>query len=401
MTVAVIIPAYNAERTLKRTLESVFAQTVTPNEIIVIDDGSFDGTASLARSLGVTVIEQENAGPSAARNNGVRAATSEIIFLLDADDTWAPNKIEEHLKVWKSGHPGLVYDWAQRIRHNGTWGGVGGKRSTNRVQWTELLSTDNWTCGSSYSYRRSDWLEIGGFKENIRFAEDVEFMIRYSHRFGDAHCILESLTTYWLGVNSASNVPIDPSEHYEKFREALPFLTQKQGRTLFSAFAIHQMMQAKGLKFLRVPMEALPVLVTKPKFYRSVALKSLRVILGHRFTYLLMLLLIKSPLIWKGATILAHVKVVPALLALVIVGHRTVNRHQLFIYSEGKSRVRVCPRSSSPMSLLFKELDMAGRYVVIPAGHMVPPESPICGVLSLRPFSDLRDEDRETERALA
>jgi hypothetical protein len=53
------------------------------------------------------------------------------------------------------------------------------------------------------------------------------------------------------------------------------------------------------------------------------------------------------------------------------------------------------------MSLLFKELDMAGRYVVIPAGHMVPPEYPICGVLSLRPFSDLRDEDREAERELA
>lgn len=391
MTVAVIIPAYNATKTLKRTMESLKLQSVAPDEIIVIDDGSFDGTADLARSLGATVIEQENSGPSAARNNGVKAAKSDIIFLLDADDTWAPDKIEKHLAIWKSGHKGPVYDWAQRIRHNGTRGGVGGRRSTTRVTWQELLAPENWTCGSSCSYLREDWLAIGGFQESIRFAEDIEFLVRYSHAYGDAHCILESLTTYWLGITSASNVTIDPKKHLQEFRKSLPFMKRTQEKVLYSAFALHQMMQERGLKFLRVPAEALPFLLTKSKFYRSVILKAMRVLLGNRFTYMVILFCLTSTIFSKGAVILAQCKMFSLLLTFVLIGHRCVNRHQLFILTEGQSRVRFCSRSIYPSGQLLRELDNCSRYVVIPAGQFPMKTAEVCKVLALRPFAKLSE----------
>ncbi len=98
--VSVVIPAYNAAAFLAETLASVFAQTVPPAEIIVVDDGSTDDTAGIARNLGATVISRANGGISAARNTGVRAARSEYLALLDADDLWMPEKLEVQLAAF-------------------------------------------------------------------------------------------------------------------------------------------------------------------------------------------------------------------------------------------------------------------------------------------------------------
>ncbi|GAB6164120.1 hypothetical protein JCM19992_01200 [Thermostilla marina] len=99
--VSVVIPAYNSSRYLGATLRSVFAQTVRPQEIIVVDDGSEDDSAALAESFGppVRVIRQENRGESAARNRGIEAASSEWIAFLDADDLWAPTKLARQLET--------------------------------------------------------------------------------------------------------------------------------------------------------------------------------------------------------------------------------------------------------------------------------------------------------------
>lgn len=97
--VSVVIPAYNAEETLAKTLESVLQQTVPAGEIIVVDDGSRDATCTVVEQFGerVRLIRQENAGPSAARNHGIREARYGWIALLDADDTWFPEKLEAQL----------------------------------------------------------------------------------------------------------------------------------------------------------------------------------------------------------------------------------------------------------------------------------------------------------------
>ena len=95
--VSVVIPAYNVEAYLEGAIASVRAQTLQPAEIIVVDDGSQDGTRALATRLGVRVIAQANAGCGAARNAGVAAATQPWVAFLDGDDRWRSDKLERQL----------------------------------------------------------------------------------------------------------------------------------------------------------------------------------------------------------------------------------------------------------------------------------------------------------------
>jgi glycosyltransferase involved in cell wall biosynthesis len=92
--VTVIVPAYNAERFLGQALDSVLAQSYRPLDVIVVDDGSLDATADVARSYPeVRYVHQSNQGHAAARNAGLRVASGEFVAFLDADDLWAPHKL--------------------------------------------------------------------------------------------------------------------------------------------------------------------------------------------------------------------------------------------------------------------------------------------------------------------
>ncbi|RPJ75440.1 MAG: glycosyltransferase family 2 protein, partial [Acidobacteria bacterium] len=95
--VSVVIPAYNAAAMIGDALRSVFAQTFTDFEVVVVDDGSTDDTARVVEALGagvVRLIRQANRGPAAARNAGIAASTAPLIAFLDADDEWLPGKLE-------------------------------------------------------------------------------------------------------------------------------------------------------------------------------------------------------------------------------------------------------------------------------------------------------------------
>lgn len=97
--VSVIIPAYNAEQFLGQAIQSVLEQTFLPHEIIVIDDGSTDRTREVMKAFGSNIrgLYQQNAGPSAARNAGIRVAQGNLICFLDADDLWTSDKIKEQI----------------------------------------------------------------------------------------------------------------------------------------------------------------------------------------------------------------------------------------------------------------------------------------------------------------
>jgi glycosyltransferase involved in cell wall biosynthesis len=89
------MPVFNRERFVGEAIQSVLDQTYRPFELIVVDDGSTDGSAALARTFaGVLVLEQEQAGPGAARNRGVAASRGELLAFLDSDDLMPPNKLE-------------------------------------------------------------------------------------------------------------------------------------------------------------------------------------------------------------------------------------------------------------------------------------------------------------------
>lgn len=97
--ISVVIPAYNAEQFILETLQSVWEQSLTPHEVILVDDGSKDNTAKLAREAypQTTVIQKPNGGVSSARNTGVDNATGDYIAFIDADDLWVPDKLERQL----------------------------------------------------------------------------------------------------------------------------------------------------------------------------------------------------------------------------------------------------------------------------------------------------------------
>ena len=90
-----VIPAYNAARTIREAVDSILKQTIPPLEIIVVDDGSDDGTAEVARAIAgpITVVTQDNRGPGAATTAGFARVTTPFVATLDSDDLWLPDKI--------------------------------------------------------------------------------------------------------------------------------------------------------------------------------------------------------------------------------------------------------------------------------------------------------------------
>lgn len=102
--VSIVVPLYNKAPYVLRTLESVAAQTVTDFEVIVVDDGSSDGSADLVAKFGdprFKLLRQANAGPGAARNRGLREASAPHVAFIDADDVWLPRFLEENLGVFE------------------------------------------------------------------------------------------------------------------------------------------------------------------------------------------------------------------------------------------------------------------------------------------------------------
>lgn len=122
-TVSVIIPVYNARDVIHDTIESVLAQTWKDYEIIVVDDGSQDGSGDAVRSFGeqIRYIHQENTGVAGARNRGIEESTGEYIALLDHDDLWHPTKLEKQVAVLaQRPEVGLVITRIMHIRSDGT-----------------------------------------------------------------------------------------------------------------------------------------------------------------------------------------------------------------------------------------------------------------------------------------
>ena len=116
-TISVVIPCYNAATFLRETLDSVLSQTYTPLEVIVVDDGSTDESATIARLYGppVRVICQENQGESVARNRGMDEAHGDWVALLDADDRWLPHKLERQLAALSEAADEVVCVYSDHI----------------------------------------------------------------------------------------------------------------------------------------------------------------------------------------------------------------------------------------------------------------------------------------------
>src|SRR5207245_10321268 len=153
ISVSVVIPAYNSEAFLRTAIESALTQTLRPAEVLVVDDGSKDGSFKLASSYGPPVIAltKRNGGPASARNYGVHVSRGEWIGFLDADDAWLPHKLERQAGPIDSG-VGLVHSKAR-----------GGPLSVPDELTFDQLWSRNVIVNSTALVRRAAFFQTCGF----------------------------------------------------------------------------------------------------------------------------------------------------------------------------------------------------------------------------------------------
>jgi glycosyltransferase involved in cell wall biosynthesis len=180
---SIVIPAYNAERYLGEAIESALAQDYAPVETIVVDDGSSDRTAEVARSHeGVTVIEQENAGPAAARNRGFTASGGAFVAFHDADDMMPPEKLSVQIgEMLADPAIGCVLAEQELLIEEGTelpfWA-EGSPVPTVMPARPEELAGEPDVHPMTMVVRREVFERVGGFDEEMRAAEDFDWMLR-------------------------------------------------------------------------------------------------------------------------------------------------------------------------------------------------------------------------------
>src|SRR6202453_460289 len=177
--VAVVIPCYNSARYLAETIESVRLQTYPRIEIIVVDDGSTDETARIARSCGVRYIYQTNRGISAARNTGILHGQGKYVLFLDHDDRLLPRAVEIGVRLLEE-HPecALAVGEHRYIGADGKAIGYSNKHAARRDHYLMLLEHNFIETPCSALHRRSGIALTGGFDESLKGAEDLEFYLR-------------------------------------------------------------------------------------------------------------------------------------------------------------------------------------------------------------------------------
>jgi len=226
--VSVVTPVFNGERFLREAVESVLDQKYSHLEIIIVDDGSTDGTGALASSFPepVRYLRQVNKGPAAARNRGIEQAQGSLIAFTDADDLWPAGKLELQLPyLIKDSKIEIVLGRIQQVLLSGT----------NNTQVDEPAFSVN--LGSAI-IRKSVFDRVGLFDETMRYSEDVDWFMR-AREGGAAILTLDAVTLFYrqhqqnmtrgkstseLNVLKALKRSLDRRRESSGFASALPAL---------------------------------------------------------------------------------------------------------------------------------------------------------------------------------
>ena len=183
--ISVVIPVYNRELTIRRAIDSVLAQELHPDEIIVVDDGSTDPTPEILKSYDhkIQIVRQENKGVSAARNRGVETAAGKWIAFLDSDDEWTPDKLQKQLACYRL-HPNMrILQTEERWIRNNMRVNPGKKYSKKSGN---IFKNCLKTCivgPSTVMCERSLLMEMGGFDEKLPVCEDYDLWIRIAAKY--------------------------------------------------------------------------------------------------------------------------------------------------------------------------------------------------------------------------
>jgi glycosyltransferase involved in cell wall biosynthesis len=216
--VSVVVPAYNAARTMEATLRSVLRQTVDDLELIVVDDGSNDSTSEIARSMDdgrLRLLRQRNAGHASARNTGIAAARGRYVAVVDADDLWLPQKLERQLAVFDDcpevralhGSAVFVDDSLQPLFLAPSPEGSNDLLDVLCFRGLAAMMV-------TLIIERTLLEQIGGFDSSLIILQDWELAIRLA-RLGELYSTSEPLVLYRLHPGNQSkqvDLHIEPGE---------------------------------------------------------------------------------------------------------------------------------------------------------------------------------------------
>ena len=211
-SVSVVIPAYNAAEHISRALDSVLAQTLLPDEIIVVDDGSADDTQQVVQKYldRVIYIYQSNSGVSAARNTGIEAARSEWIAFLDSDDEWYSEKLHLQIELLKN-HPSIVwassnYDLCLCSEHR-TAARIAPEKALRLLNGKDYhddyfegfdKAAVGWT--GTMLVKKSVLTDVDMFSTTLPTAEDLDLWFRIAYRHPEIVFLPQPLATYHLST---------------------------------------------------------------------------------------------------------------------------------------------------------------------------------------------------------
>ncbi|WP_009632266.1 glycosyltransferase [Synechocystis sp. PCC 7509] len=208
--VSVIIPAFNSEKTIQETIESVLNQTWKNLELIVVNDGSQDATLDVIASIKdprLTVLSYPNSGVSASRNRGISQAKGEFISFLDADDLWTLDKLETQLKALQDNpQAGVAYSWTDHIDDNSKLLRAGAHYIINGDVYAELLKSNFVANGSNILVRAQALREIGGFNQSFTPAEDWDMYLRLASRYHFVAVPSAQILYRIISTSASSNV---------------------------------------------------------------------------------------------------------------------------------------------------------------------------------------------------
>lgn len=201
--ISVIIPTYNRSSYLSGAIESALSQSLKPSEVIVIDDGSTDGTEALVRERFAGLVRfrkiPHSGLPSVARNVGIKEAEGSLVAFQDSDDFWVPERLERQLPLFERPEVVLAYGNAEVVTEGGERTGElvvpAGKAGSGRV--FESLVNENFISTLTVTVRKSLLERIGGFNESpkLRGVEDYELWLRLA-RVGEFSYVDAPLALY-------------------------------------------------------------------------------------------------------------------------------------------------------------------------------------------------------------
>lgn len=180
--ITVVIPVYNGEKTIRETIQSVFNQSLSDLELLVINDGSTDSTLEIVYQIKderLKLYTYPNAGLATSRNRGISLAKSEYISFIDADDLWTPDKLETQLEALQENPKAAVaYSWTDWIDESNQLLGKGSHNTQQGEVLAKLLLNDFVANGSNCLIKMQAFREVGGFDETLTAVEDWDMWLR-------------------------------------------------------------------------------------------------------------------------------------------------------------------------------------------------------------------------------